>query len=228
MQSSLLPEEWSLRLDVLWARVLVWVASFGRDADLTPDAHFYFADRYRRLATHQRNQSVDYRRTDFFADLDLAASLDTDFFAAGFLAAAFLALVFLAEVFLAAVFFVVFFKTPALAASALAALPTGILLTCFATDVPAATAFVGTADLPCPTRLPITAPATPPTIAPAGPATMLPATAPVTAPAACLVSGTFGLEFDSFAMTAVYMRSPSGSRERERKRARSTRQPRVA
>jgi hypothetical protein len=96
---------------------------------------------------------------------------------------------------------------------------------------------------------------------------MLPATAPVTAPAACLVSGTFGLEFDSFAMTAVYMRStqgtllpkppprtdlarvrprcglravglvepdrrrprdPSGSRERERKRARSTRQPRVA
>src|SRR4026209_158882 len=103
--------------------------------------HFYFADRYRRLATHQRNQSVDYRRTDFFADLDLAASLDTDFFAA-VLAAAFLALVFLAEVFLAAVFFVVSFKTPALAASALTALPTGILLTCFATDVPAATAFV--------------------------------------------------------------------------------------
>ena len=32
-----------LRLDVLWARGLVWVASFGRDADLTPDAHFYFA-----------------------------------------------------------------------------------------------------------------------------------------------------------------------------------------
>jgi hypothetical protein len=151
-------------------------------------------------------KAVDYRRTDFFADLDLAARLDTDFFAA-VLDTAFLALVFLAEVFLAAVFFVVFFKTPALAVSAPTALPTGILLTCFATDVAAATAFVGTAGLPCPTRLPITAPATPPTIAPAGPATMLPATAPVTAPAACLVSGTFGLEFDSFAMTAVYMRS---------------------
>ena len=34
---------------------------------------------------------------------------------------------------------------------------------------------------------------------------MLPATAPVTAPAACLVSGTLELEFDFFAMNAVYM-----------------------
>ena len=33
---------------------------------------------------------------------------------------------------------------------------------------------------------------------------MLPATAPVTAPAACLVSGTLELGFDSFAMRAVY------------------------
>ena len=152
-------------------------------------------------------KAVDYRRADFFADLDFATGLDRDFFAAGFLAAVFLAVVFFAEVFLAVVFFVVFFKTPALAVSDLTALPTGTLLTCFAADFAAATASGGTAGLPCSTRLPITAPARPPTIAPAGPAIMLPATAPVTAPAACLVSGTLELGFDSFAMKAVYMRS---------------------
>ena len=54
-------------------------------------------------------KAVDYRRTDFFADLDFAAGLDRDFFAAGFLAAVFLAVVFFAEVFLAVVFLVVFF-----------------------------------------------------------------------------------------------------------------------
>ena len=154
------------------------------------------------------------RRTDFFADLDFAAGLDADFFAAGFLAAVFLALVFFAEVFfaevfLAVLFFVVFFETAALAVSDLTALPTGILLTCFAADFAAATASVGTAGLPCSTRLPIRAPATPPTIAPMGP-TMLPATAPVTAPAACLVSGTLEFEVDAFAMQAVYMRSADG------------------
>ena len=138
-------------------------------------------------------KAVDYRRTDFFADLDFAARLDSDFFAAGFLAAVFLAVVFFAEVFLTVVFFVVFFKTPALPVSDLTALPTGTLLTCSAADFAAATASVGTAGLPCSTRLPITAPARPPTIAPAGPAIMLPATAPVTAPAACLVSGTLEL-----------------------------------
>jgi hypothetical protein len=43
-----------LLLDVLSARVLVWVASVGRDAELTPDAHVYFFDRYRRLAAYHR------------------------------------------------------------------------------------------------------------------------------------------------------------------------------
>jgi hypothetical protein len=145
-------------------------------------------------------KAVDYRRTDFFADLDFAAGLDRDFFAAGLPAAVFLAVVFLAELFLAAAFFVVFFKTPALAVSDLTALPTGTLLTCFAADFAAATASGGTAGLPFSTRLPITAPARPPTIAPAGPPITLPATAPVTAPAACLVSGTLELGFDFFAM----------------------------
>jgi len=97
-------------------------------------------------------KAVDYRRTNFFADLDFAAGLDSDFFAAGFLAAVFLAIAFFAEVFLAVVLFVVFFKTPALAVSDLTALPTGTLLTCFAADFAAATASVGTAGLPCSTR----------------------------------------------------------------------------
>jgi hypothetical protein len=39
-----------LELDLLSARALVWIASVGRDAELTPDAHIYFFDRYHRLA----------------------------------------------------------------------------------------------------------------------------------------------------------------------------------
>jgi hypothetical protein len=47
---------WLLRLDVLSARALVWMAIVGRDADLTPEAHLYFFDRYRRLAQCHRTQ----------------------------------------------------------------------------------------------------------------------------------------------------------------------------
>ena len=45
---------WLLQIDLLSARALVWVASVGRDADLTPEAHIYFFDRYRRLADYHR------------------------------------------------------------------------------------------------------------------------------------------------------------------------------
>ena len=45
---------WSLSMDLLWAKTLVWVASVGRDAELTPEAHIYFFDRYRRLAEYYR------------------------------------------------------------------------------------------------------------------------------------------------------------------------------
>jgi hypothetical protein len=41
---------WSLTIDVFSAKFLVWISSVGRDVDLTPDAHRYFSDRYRRLA----------------------------------------------------------------------------------------------------------------------------------------------------------------------------------
>jgi hypothetical protein len=47
-----------LTMDLASARMLVWVASVGRDAELTRDAHLFFADRYRRLGdvhrTHRR------------------------------------------------------------------------------------------------------------------------------------------------------------------------------
>jgi hypothetical protein len=45
---------WSLSLDLLSAKALVWLASWGRDAELTDDAHMYFFDRYSRLASHHR------------------------------------------------------------------------------------------------------------------------------------------------------------------------------
>ena len=41
---------WSLRFDLVSANVLVWIASIGRDADLLPETHRYFFDRYSRLA----------------------------------------------------------------------------------------------------------------------------------------------------------------------------------
>ena len=44
----------SLSVDLMSARVLVWIASVGRDAELTPEAHLYFFDRYRRLAEYHR------------------------------------------------------------------------------------------------------------------------------------------------------------------------------
>ena len=45
---------WSLSLDVWSARFLAWAASWGRDAELTPEAHAYFYDRYSRLGAHHR------------------------------------------------------------------------------------------------------------------------------------------------------------------------------
>ena len=41
---------WPLVVDLASAKALVWVASIKGDAELTPDAHLYFSDRYRRLA----------------------------------------------------------------------------------------------------------------------------------------------------------------------------------
>lgn len=59
-----------LSLDLLFARMLVWVASVGRNARLTPDAHIYFFDRYHRLAQYHRThgRSDKARRLQAKAD----------------------------------------------------------------------------------------------------------------------------------------------------------------
>jgi hypothetical protein len=45
---------WRIALDLVSAKVLVWIASVGRDVDLTPGAHIYFFDRYSELAEYHR------------------------------------------------------------------------------------------------------------------------------------------------------------------------------
>lgn len=67
---------WRLLFDVLSARVLVWVASVGRDAELTPEAHLYFFDRYRRLAEYYRTHGrvVKAKRLQARADEHYDAS----------------------------------------------------------------------------------------------------------------------------------------------------------
>lgn len=45
-----------LLLDLIAAKLLVWIASVGRDAELTPDAHLFFADRYHRIAAYHRRR----------------------------------------------------------------------------------------------------------------------------------------------------------------------------
>jgi hypothetical protein len=45
-----------IRLDLASAKILVWVASVGRDAALTPEAHLYFFDRYQKLADYHRRR----------------------------------------------------------------------------------------------------------------------------------------------------------------------------
>ena len=52
---------WFLSIDLLSAKILVWVARVGRDAELTPEAHIYFFDRYRRLAQYYRAHGRPHR-----------------------------------------------------------------------------------------------------------------------------------------------------------------------
>jgi hypothetical protein len=47
---------WALSIDLLSAKALVWIASVGKDADLTREAHIYFVDRYSRLAECYRKR----------------------------------------------------------------------------------------------------------------------------------------------------------------------------
>ena len=64
-----------LVLDVLTVKVLVAIARLGRDADLTPETHAFFADRYRRLADHhgRRGHASKARRFAARAEAHLLA-----------------------------------------------------------------------------------------------------------------------------------------------------------
>ena len=59
-----------LSVDLLTAKVLVWVASAGRDAELTSDAHIYFFDRYQRLAECHRRRGHGARARRLQAKAD--------------------------------------------------------------------------------------------------------------------------------------------------------------
>ena len=64
-RSEKTPSILSVRLDVVSARVLVWVASVGREGSLTDDAHRYFASRYLELASHHRQRGRIARAAHF-------------------------------------------------------------------------------------------------------------------------------------------------------------------
>jgi hypothetical protein len=51
----------ALTADVVSAKILVWVASVGREADLTRDAHLFFYDRYCRLARYHQSRGREAR-----------------------------------------------------------------------------------------------------------------------------------------------------------------------
>jgi hypothetical protein len=59
-----------LRLDLMTAKMLVWAVSIGRDADLTPEAHIYFFDRYQRLARYHRARGHNPRARRLQAKAD--------------------------------------------------------------------------------------------------------------------------------------------------------------
>ena len=45
-----------VRLDLATAKVLVWIATIGKNAELTSEAHLYFFERYQRLADYHRRR----------------------------------------------------------------------------------------------------------------------------------------------------------------------------
>lgn len=61
---------WALALDLLSARLLVWIARRGRHCELTPEAHQYFFDRYQRLAALYRARGRMARAKAFQARAD--------------------------------------------------------------------------------------------------------------------------------------------------------------
>ena len=60
----------SLSADLFSAKALVWFVCVGRDADLTPEAHLYFFDRYSRLAQYYRTHGRPRRAAQAQAKAD--------------------------------------------------------------------------------------------------------------------------------------------------------------
>ena len=71
---------WALAADLWSAKVLVWIASVGREAELTPAAHSYLFDRYRRLAHYHRTHGrpAKGRRLQAKADEHYVPGVGTD------------------------------------------------------------------------------------------------------------------------------------------------------
>jgi hypothetical protein len=59
---------WMLRADLVTAKVLIWTASLGRRADLTPETHVYLAHLYDRLS-HQYRLRARHGQARRFAHL---------------------------------------------------------------------------------------------------------------------------------------------------------------
>ncbi|HEX2458131.1 MAG TPA: hypothetical protein VHI99_30830 [Vicinamibacterales bacterium] len=66
----------ALVVDLLSAKAMVWAVRIGRDADLKPEAHVYFFDRYSRLAEYHRARGrlAKARRFQLKADEHYRAS----------------------------------------------------------------------------------------------------------------------------------------------------------
>src|SRR5262250_794993 len=60
----------ALRFDLATAKVRVWVASVGRGAELTGDAHIYFFDRYQRLPEYHGQRGHNGRAARLQARAD--------------------------------------------------------------------------------------------------------------------------------------------------------------
>jgi hypothetical protein len=71
---------WPLRLDLLFAKAVVWVATVGGDAELSRDGHIFFFDRYQRLAQFHKRRGHDAasRRLQAKAEAHYRASGGTE------------------------------------------------------------------------------------------------------------------------------------------------------
>ena len=61
------PTVWGLRADLMTTHALLLIVAARNDADLRPEVHRYFADRYARLAHYHRRRGNTRRANALFA-----------------------------------------------------------------------------------------------------------------------------------------------------------------